>query len=93
MHAAENYFQAQTKWFLKTNTWKESRGFMCNRKTHFTSILLQKLSGLLIISNLDLGLESGEEKMMFDLVIFKKVNGSFSEMVLGCSPPLLSHSW
>lgn len=92
MHAAESYFQAQTKWFLKTNTWNESRGFVCSRKTHFTSILLQTLSGLLIVSNHDLGLESGEEKIMFDLVIFRKVNGSFSEMVLGCPPPLLSRS-
>lgn len=80
-------FQAQTKWFLKANTWSNSRGFVCSRKTHFTSVALQKLSGLLVISDRDLGLESREEEIMFDLVIFKKVNGSFSKMVLGCSPP------
>lgn len=88
MYAATSYFQAQTRWFLRTSTWSHSHGFVCSRENHFTPAF-QKLSGLLIISNNDLGFENGEgEKVMFDLVTFKTVNGSFSIMGLGCSPPL-----
>lgn len=59
MYAAASYFQAQTKWVLRTSTRSHSRGVVCSRENHCTPAL-PKLSRLPVISSDDLGRENGE---------------------------------